>query len=233
MLLMFACDGGVGTPECVDNGQCEEGQACVDEVCSAVECLESSDCNISEFCDPRSYECRTGCEADTDCLAGQECNTQTHECEDSACRTAELDCSVGQVCDTVTGACTNFGGELCDTQCDVGEVWDNCPNGSTCQVTGQGDTCSNDNQCGGGGWVCDDFIVQENCSNNSQCPDGSTCDPFWGYCIMGLCHSDHCMSSCNPNNADSCPSGFECYPDGFGGGSCSGDCAYYAENGYL
>ena len=237
LLMSLACtDGGAGEPACIDNSACDEGQACVLEECVAVECLDSTACGIGQFCDPRNYVCRDGCEGDGDCLAGQECNKQTLECVDSACRSAELDCNVGQKCDQVTGQCFDFPGSLCEERCDIGDpIWGGCANQNlSCQFFTTNQTCANDNQCNGQE-TCDDFIVAY-VTKAADCPAGSTYQSDWingDYCIQGYCHEDFCMPSCNVNNADSCPAGFQCLSDGTGGGVCYGECGYYKENGYL
>ncbi|MED5369866.1 MAG: hypothetical protein VX899_02520 [Myxococcota bacterium] len=233
LLMMLACEGGAGTAECVDITDCDEGQACVDGSCATVQCLESSECEIGQFCDPRNYVCRAGCEVDDDCLAGQDCNTQTHECEDSACRTAELDCAVGQLCDSVTGQCYDSPIDLCSQNCDSMELWTGCSGTEACVAYATDKTCSGDGQCSGNE-TCDPFIIQY-VNSASECPAGSTYGEDWvngRYCYQNLCHEDFCMPTCNPNNADSCPAGFQCLSDGVSN-FCYGECPYYVDNGYL
>jgi hypothetical protein len=233
LLMSLACtDGGPGDDVCVDNSACDEGHACVAEECVTGEWLDSAACGRGQFCDPRNYVCRDGCETDGDCLAGQECNTQTLECVDSACRSAELDCQVGQKCDEVTGQCFDFPGSLCDKSCDIGAQNDTCGNGSSCEFFIDGSTCNTDAQCDGAA-KCDQFIVQETCNNDDDCPTGATRHWLWGYGPQGYCHEDSCRPVGNPNVVDSCPAGFQCLSDGQGGNSCYGECGYYKENGYL
>jgi hypothetical protein len=233
LLMSLACtDGGIGDEPCIDNSACDEGQACVAEECVAVDCLNSEACGIGQFCDPRNYVCRDGCEGDSDCLAGQECNSQTLECVDSACRSSELDCQVGQKCDEVTGQCFEVNG-LCEQRCD-GTVAGNggCGGSQSCEIFIQNfEACKNNNDCSGAE-SCDEFYVSY-CTTQSECPSGATCDTWLGLCSMAVCHEDFCMPTCSPNNPDSCAAGFQCLSDGAGSGVCYGECGYYKENGYL
>ena len=103
-LLFVACGlGGGGAPECVDNGECGELQACIEQSCEDVECVTSDTCEIGRFCDTERYVCRDGCASDEDCLAGQECAGST--CQDKPCRNSELDCTAGETCNPNTGGC--------------------------------------------------------------------------------------------------------------------------------
>lgn len=169
-LLAFgvACDA-TSTPECVDNGGCADGQACIADRCEEVECLASSDCSIHNFCD-KEYSCRQGCKTSEDCLAGEACSDD-NRCHAEACRNSTLDCEIGQICSD-SGECRTdtydnckvcdpydeiFGGEPCGSNgscftfeegstmgqclktCSASAA-DPCPAGFTCQdVTGAGE----------------------------------------------------------------------------------------------
>lgn len=103
-LGLIAC-GGDPAPECIDNGQCDEFQACIEDVCVDVECLGSAICDIGEYCNDKTYTCVDGCLEDADCMAGETCDPDTRTCEAYGCRSTELDCGVGTECNVATGEC--------------------------------------------------------------------------------------------------------------------------------
>jgi hypothetical protein len=118
LLFVLGCVGAK-QPECVDNGNCHDGQACVEQTCQDVECLASIDCAFGNYCDleESAYECRSGCASNDDCPAGEECNLDDNECEAYGCRNTDLDCGLGQFCDEDEGECYDAEGEFC-TSCD-------------------------------------------------------------------------------------------------------------------
>ncbi len=152
-------------PECIDNGQCGEGQACVDDKCKDVDCLSSADCTLRQFCDTKSWSCRDGCTDNEDCKSGEVC-LDDRKCHKMKCRNATLDCSVGQEC--VDGECQDFQGHLCDT-CDPYEELmggQPCgPSGSCWLLEGASDTVG--------------FCFPD-CNPNADdpCPAGFTCEAF-------------------------------------------------------
>lgn len=113
-LFASSCNPGPATPACVDNGDCGEGEACLLETCTPVDCLSSSDCRIREYCDDETYVCRAGCSSDTDCIAGEACDLASNTCESYGCRDTELDCAIGEHCSAVTGECTRDPKGHCD-----------------------------------------------------------------------------------------------------------------------
>lgn len=119
-LTLAGCAGG--GPECVDNGGCADGQACILEVCEDVQCLASADCNIREYCDTSTYVCRAGCADDLDCPAGESCDVATNTCEAYGCRDTQLDCAIGEICREVTGQCEYAHDGHCD-RCEP-SPWD-------------------------------------------------------------------------------------------------------------
>lgn len=167
-LMLGAC--GEPAPECVDHGNCDEGEVCVNSECRVAECLTSDECGYQHFCDQTRFVCREGCRADTDCLAGQTCDKPNKTCMDAACTSTELDCPVGTFCDAVTGAC--YEGDLaeCDT-CNANNPLD-CGNGSYCLAVG-------DPQPG----YCFHF-----CDTQDECPSGFTCTDVGG--TSKVCVSD-------------------------------------------
>ncbi len=212
MLFLVACGTTSKTPDCVDHGQCNDGQACMEGVCAPADCLSSTECGLGEYCSPAKFTCTSGCINDSDCFAGEECNLENRSCVSYGCRSTALDCAAGEFCDTDANSNT-FGECYKDTRnhckiCDSER--NNCPNGMDCFIFELGDACYKDSDCDNN-WSCDmmsDFNF--------------------------YCHRDRCLSTCNPNKADSCPSGFSCGDtSGFGEYYCIADCAYLKENGHL
>lgn len=142
-------------PECNDNGECGDGEACVAQLCKQVGCVTSADCGLQSFCNPL-YECESGCELDSDCNAGESCNTDEHECSPYGCRSTELDCAYGEFCDTESGECEERGQD-CET-CNPNNV----------------ESCGNDAYCfaltTGGDGYCFNF-----CDDEADCPRGFQC----------------------------------------------------------
>src|SRR5687768_13082839 len=118
LLVLFGCNR-VKAPECLDNGNCNDGQACIERECVDVECLASVDCAFGNYCrtEDDAYTCRAGCASDDDCRAGESCNVDDNECESYGCRDTDLDCPFGQVCEEDEGECFVPDGEWC-TPCD-------------------------------------------------------------------------------------------------------------------
>jgi hypothetical protein len=211
LFWLMACGGP--TRDCIDNGGCYEGEACVNEQCVSVDCVTSSECALEQFCDPASYVCSDGCLEDVDCLAGDECNVATGQCESAGCRATELDCPIGEFCETD------------ESSADFGVCYDDPrPHCELCDAT-ENNTCSGASEC---------FIVEagDSCQNDADCPSGWTCDRLD---VGGgkVCHEDRCLVACDLET-DSCPSGFQC-ADVTGAGDifCSADCGWLDDNGYL
>ncbi|HJN73414.1 MAG TPA: hypothetical protein QGF58_05715 [Myxococcota bacterium] len=226
MLLLIAALGcNAGKTQCVDNGQCSDGQACVAEVCEDVDCLASADCEIGQYCNA-GYACKDGCKGDDDCLAGQICDTAIRQCIEAGCESTELDCWVGQICDQVTGTC-NDDDATCSETCHV-YTDTNCGGSASCFMSNFGDECSQNSDCPSGS-TCDGFVVSDDfCTRHQDCPAGAYCSAY--QCLQDLCHADYCYNSCQ-SQAD-CPAGFSCLDSGIGK-VCYGDCAYFKQNGYL
>ncbi len=240
VLLLVGCQIGKGnsnTPECTDHGQCGELQACLNEECTDVDCISSSDCPLHNYCktEESRFECVGGCESDDDCIAGEQCHADYGTCEEYGCRSTDLDCPVGSTCDESTGDCVAADG-LCQRSCDVYAA-SNCGAGNSCQVADWGDECERAQDCEQG-YACDMFLASDDeCWENSDCPTaGAECygaipGLLPGQCVISYCHTDYCMPNCNLNAPD-CPAGFSC-EDGGDGGVCWGACVWYTENGYL
>ncbi|MFT7522027.1 MAG: hypothetical protein ACI9MC_004179 [Kiritimatiellia bacterium] len=133
--LFVSCtsNGALKEGECYDNGNCDEGMACIEGQCETVDCLDSTVCRVGEYCDLDNYVCRAGCNDDHDCIAGESCDTALNTCETYGCRDTDLDCSIGEACNQVTGQCDRDPRAHCST-CTY-DVWtgqDDCPTSATC-----------------------------------------------------------------------------------------------------
>lgn len=226
-LFLLACTGGAGG-ECVDDGNCDDGQACVEATCVDVECLTSEDCDIGNFCHLKTHTCKPGCHEDSDCLAGEQCNQGANQCEQAGCRSTELDCHAGEVCDPVSGQCSDVG--VCEQDCHVYNS-PNCGPG-LCLASTTG-TCRVNSDCDAGE-TCDQFLTSSvTCSRIEDCPDGTEECDWLGQCLASYCHHDYCYDPCD--SADACPASFQCadYTDYGYGKVCVGDCGYLIANGHL
>ncbi len=126
---LLACGAsGSDVPDCIDHGECAEGQACIADVCLDVDCMASSSCDIGQYCNPDSFSCVDGCLEDEDCRAGEVCESDTRTCESYGCRSTELDCPVGTSCNVSTGEC--IAASACGG-CNVNNV-------NSCQGGGRG-----------------------------------------------------------------------------------------------
>ena len=162
-LGLSACDGGAAALECVDNGDCSDGEACLLNACEPVQCLASAGCGIGESCVTETYVCRIGCVEDGDCRAGETCNTGSNTCESYGCRDTQLDCAIGESCNLVTGECVRDGRGHCD-MCDP-DPWG---------FDLRGTCIDRDAMC----LTFDglDFFCFQSCSDNNPCPRGYICD---------------------------------------------------------
>ncbi|MES2638553.1 MAG: hypothetical protein V4850_03700 [Myxococcota bacterium] len=164
LLLLVGCGP---KSECVDMGDCAALEICDLGTCLSVECTQSVDCGIDQYCDEAAYTCATGCVDNDDCLAGETCAADTRECTAYGCRSTALDCAIGQQCDIPTGTCfdapacdtcsgpgstecepgacvdfdlENEGGDYCLMPCLVVDDPEQCPRGLECRdLSGTGD----------------------------------------------------------------------------------------------
>ena len=157
--LVIGMSGALSCSEpyvgCVDNGDCGEGQACIVNVCEAVECFESKDCALQQKCDLATYSCVSGCDVDSDCMAGESCNAG--ECEPYGCRDTQLDCFIGEVCNLNTGYCDPAEGDHCKPCSGTGGQ---CGATAACYTFETGATSG--------------YCLEE-CQTTDDCPRGYTC----------------------------------------------------------
>ena len=213
--LLIGCGGAGGsTAQCVDNGQCNAGQGCLDGQCVAAECIASTECGLGQFCSQADFSCKEGCLEDSDCFAGEECNAEAQSCQSYGCRSTALDCKAGEYCDLDRNS-ASYGECYKDTTkhcklCDF-ENANSCPNGMECYIWDLGET---------------------GCFTDNDCPNNWKCDLMSDF--QFYCHQDRCLADCNPNDTESCPSGFKCRDlSGFGDYQCAADCGYLKDAGIL
>ncbi len=175
LTALLACGGDSEVPECIDNGYCAEGQACVDDECVDVDCLTSAVCDVGEYCNAKTYSCVDGCLEDTDCIAGETCDTETRTCEAYGCRDTTLDCAIGSSCNQQTGECQDLG---------------------ACQTCNQ----NNVDSCTTPGTYCLDIYLEREgfcypeCDRNGECPAGFYCYPGWPVGLLQT--ADVCIADC-------------------------------------
>ncbi len=183
-LLIGSCttSGGAGG-ERRDNGECE-GIAICNEAgrCEAVECLDSSQCNLGYTCDDAGT-CIQGCGTDDDCLAGETCNANG-TCQAYGCRSTTLDCGYGQRCDAGTGTCVVDALPHCDT-CTSDYYSDSC------QLTAPDAVCACFGEFQGseciGGQYC---LVDCDATASEPCPRGYQCAQAFSDVAQTYCLAD-------------------------------------------
>ncbi len=219
VLVVASCSGPAQQVECYDAGQCSgdvgELVACVDNDCTSVECLSSSDCPLGKICsvEDEDYTCESGCNGDADCPAGFECG-ESGVCEEYGCRSSLLDCNFGEFCNEDTGECEADTRPHC-TSCDPltnewyqGDIFDNCD-----------DYLIGNPTCGGTGAVCNDWDLDNDgnltdwgcyvgCEVQEDCPMGFMCwtlDQPYGNGQDPFCDQNNtyflgfCVSDCAPD----------------------------------
>jgi hypothetical protein len=175
--VLVGCGGDSDIPECIDNGYCAEGQACVNDVCEDVECLSSAICDVGEYCNDKTYSCVDGCLENIDCVAGETCNTDTRSCEAYGCRDTTLDCPTGAECNLTTGECDSVA--TCQN-CNLSQA-NSCRGGDVEAHCLPWDDLSE-------GWC---FPV---CDNSGGCPAGFSC--YVDYPIDLFTYVDVCVADC-------------------------------------
>ncbi len=131
LLWMAACGSGLGDSdevECIDHGECEEGELCLTGSCARVECVSSDVCALESYCSADTHVCVEGCEVEEDCLGGDTCDSAANQCVTPFCSDTEVDCDVGLLCNTDVGECQSVGdmcGE-CRTSTDCATAREEC-----------------------------------------------------------------------------------------------------------
>ncbi|MBN1946141.1 MAG: hypothetical protein JW797_10720 [Bradymonadales bacterium] len=182
------------TSPCEDEGDCQPGETCVDDVCvpQPIECTSRAQCEADEECVDGT--CRTLCDTQEDCPPDQlclgglcspppppECSTGA-DCEgegpfyciNGSCRPA---CQTDEDCD--------FGYYCRGFYCDIDPAVE-------CRTNLE---CGRDERC-----VQGECLVM--CNTGCDCPTGLSCDQD-GYC-RDLPLPDSCQDECD------CPGGYDC-----------------------
>ncbi len=192
------CDNGycfkVG---CASASDCEDGLACIDELCRTPECSADAECGEAAIC--VSSECiEDGCRSRQGCAAGEVCSDTTNLCRPppDICGD-DGDCSVGESCWPPTGECrTN-----CSTQdaCNAGEY---CGSQGQCRpnCTREAD-CLSDETCTGG-----------RCQGLPDCSDAATCSGPLRYRDPLTCDCVECLEDqqCAVGAGEVCTGANEC-----------------------
>ena len=198
LLLCAACGKGskpAPPPECEKREDCLGGLAggklCIDQKCAG--CTKSSQCRISELCDPVQRLCTLRacfgdeCSAHADCNLGAFCvqglclnpdhprTVGSNSCAVQVCGSSR-DCNVGQRCNQRTFVCEQDLGCLSGSPCATGQVCN--PGTGACETACTADTaaqvCGPLLPCSGGRCV--------QCASNASCGPGLTCDVAAGVC---------------------------------------------------
>ncbi len=150
--VLGSCSALPPEPDCFDHTFCDKGQACIDEVCVAVDCLSSAECFLGFLCNVETFTCQPGCDSDFDCAASDEC--VDGECEARMCRDTHLDCPVGFRCNVQTGDCV-----ISENVCIACDRPNDCLDGQECVQFFTDETA----------WCWD------NCASTADCPAGFFC----------------------------------------------------------
>jgi len=205
---------------CSENAQCDDADACTDDVCTDGTCSNKDNdtcCTANSDCEDNDQ-----CTINT-CLFGQ-CVVQDNPdcCESNADCVAENACEKGSclfgecVYESVPDCCTDNAG------CDDGNVCttDVCTDGK-CTNTAKDGCCATDKDCDDGNscttnsCLFGECLTQGNpncCENNGDCNDGNACTK--DSCLFQECifvNIDGCCST-----ASDCDDGDNCTMD-----SCS------------
>jgi hypothetical protein len=189
-------------PECTTRADCTGGIAggliCASGVCTG--CVHSSDCRLTEACDPVQKRCQLlpcfgdQCTASMGCTLGQYCvqglclapgPATTAGCSVVLCGT-DRDCNPGQRCNPLTFVCeTNVGCDPMLAPCANNEVCDTANGTCVAQCT----TATAAEVCGPLVSCIDDRCIQ--CAQDKDCGPGLVCDTTTGLCAGSL----ECTSS--------------------------------------
>jgi MYXO-CTERM domain-containing protein len=181
-----------GPGECSTTADCNDGNPCTDDACSAPNCVFT----------PNSVPCDDGSACtSSDVCAGGACSGVAVECDDGD------DCTL-DVCDAVLGcvhgsACDDAN-DCTDDSCDAISGCAHAPNsGASCDDE---DACTEDDVCSAG--VC--AGTSKSCDDDKPCTDDS-CDPATGCQHIGK------TGPCDDDNA--CTTGETCSQGICGGGT--------------
>jgi Cys-rich repeat protein len=205
LLAIAACKKGgdaAPPPQCATESDCTGGLICSAGQCAP--CAKSSDCAITEACDPVAHTCAfracwgNECKQHSDCSLGAFCvqglciNPSTlrtsggETCSVVVCG-KDSDCNVGQRCNERTFVCEENLGCLANSPCGAGQVCN--PGTSQCEAG-----CSASTDCGALLKCEAGRCVQ--CAQDADCGTGLVCDVAAGVCQgpLGCASSRDCAS---------------------------------------
>jgi len=158
--------------ECIEDGDCDEGEICLFNICTKIECEVDKDCDEGEICIGRI--CIEGpeveCIDDKDCWMGEIC--VDGECVEPPRCVNDEGCEEGEVC--IDQICVEQ--TVCEDikDCGVREI---CVEDVCVRVE-----CVNNNDCDIGKICADNLCVEElECTVNEDCDAGEEC--VGGECI--------------------------------------------------
>ncbi len=204
-----SCDSATGcahadnTFACDDSDACTENDICADGACGGT----AVSCDDGRVCTDDSCDSLTGCvfsDNTTACDDGDAC-TENDACADGACSGTAVSCDDGSdctadSCDSQTG-CLNANLCAADASC----VNDACQ--CNTGYTGDGQTCTDIDECSQGTDLCDPNAYCTNTPGGYDCAcnadwigDGFSCVPEQ-VCDNGTCEQDEDYQSC-PQDCD-------------------------------
>ncbi len=207
----------VGDPPCQSDADCEDGNDCTANTCTAGvcqvdeqalkgrPCQGESRCQRPGTCD-EGGRCRTS-GMEVDCDDGNRCTTDTcdrrvgcvhHPTHSQSCDDGDR-CTLDDKC--YGGVCTGAREKLCDDSDDC--TIDRCDPEQGCvfeSACGEGEVCV-DRRC----------QPDHGCSLPSDCDDGDVCTS--DICFAGQCSHRPVCDDGDPCTLDSCDAGGECASD--------------------
>ena len=181
---------------CGSNADCDDGNPCTDDVCTAGACSHTNNTNA---CTDNNL-CTTG-----DVCTGGACVGTPVDCNDNEPCTTDA-------CDPQTGNCTHVA-VVCD---DLNACTDDvCVNGTGCVYTNDNtNTCTDNDACTTDVCTAGQCIstVTVTCNDHEDCTD-DTCDPQTGLCVYTPDNTNLCTDG-NACTVDLCVNG-ACVPNGF------------------
>ncbi|MBW1808275.1 MAG: hypothetical protein JRJ87_08780 [Deltaproteobacteria bacterium] len=190
-----ACIDDVCTEiECKTDMDCPGDERCVDFKCvSDAECSVDRDCESGKICD--GGKCVSGCRSDRDCPPGRICLPD--EGENGLCVECQIDgdCEQGEKC--IDHACI----ERCDSDTD-------CPSGHCDLSSHECAECTLDSHCEIG-FICESNACVSGCHHDDDCDPGYICEN--NTCREGCRQDAECISGKCIQETNTCA---ECTDDG-------------------
>ena len=222
----------IGSPMCVTNTDCNDGNPCTNDACSGGSCSYSpsgaggcgpvavcgnSLLEITESCDDGNTVAGDGCSAACLIELGYECMMAGMPCTDiNECDVGTDNCDMNASCHNLPGTytCICLSGYEGDgvTCTDIDECalnTDNCDMNATCNNTPGSFTCACNMGYEGNGVTCTDIdecaLDTDNCDTNATCantPGSFTCTCAMGYEGDGVTCTDIDECALDTDNCD-------------------------------